>query len=82
VNAVTARCDVVSGLIGRWLAGTMRDADRTAYEQHLLFCPPCLAQSDKARAALLALAGAPSDAPPGGLVDRLTARVTARAGGG
>jgi hypothetical protein len=58
----------------------MRDADRDAFEQHLLFCPPCMAQNDKAGLALAALTSAPTTPPPGDLVDRLAARVTAWAG--
>lgn len=81
MNAVDARCDVISGLLGRWHAGTLRAADRDAFEQHLLFCPPCLAQHDKARLAVAALVRAPGTAAPVALVERLVARVD-RSGGG
>jgi hypothetical protein len=60
----------------------MREADRNSYEQHLLFCPPCLAQNDKARPSLAALAGAAATPPPEDLLGRLTAMVDARAPGG
>ncbi len=65
------RCDVVSALIGRWHAGTMRDADRSGFEQHLLCCPPCLQQNDKAALGLAALRGAATESPPGQLFEDL-----------
>ena len=55
MSAVDARCSTVSGQVMRWHAGTLGVAERDVYEQHLLFCPPCLAQNDKARLALAAL---------------------------
>lgn len=67
------RCDVVSGLIGRWHAGTLRDADRTDFEQHLLCCPPCLAQHDKATLALAALPHAAAATAPAAFLDELLA---------
>jgi hypothetical protein len=81
VNAVEARCDVVAGLVSRWHFGTMRAVDREAYEQHLLFCPPCLVQNDKARLSFAALADVPTVVPPQELVDGLTAMVAAPEGG-
>jgi hypothetical protein len=82
MNAARDRCDVVSGLVASWQAGTMRDVDRNAYEQHLLYCPPCLIQNDKARLALTALRSAPVTPPSDDLVARLTERITTWAGGG
>ena len=55
MSLVNDRCDVVSALIGRWHAGTMDDVDRSGFEQHLLCCPPCLQQNDKAALGLAAL---------------------------
>lgn len=75
MRAVDSRCDVVSSLISSWHDGSMRDADRSGYEQHLLFCPPCLAQNDKARLALGALHSPPSASPPPELLDRLVRRL-------
>lgn len=80
MKAVDVRCDVLSGLIGQWHAGTLRDADRDAYEQHLLFCPPCLVQNDKARLSFAALSAAATEPPPEDLVHRLTDQVGSRAG--
>jgi hypothetical protein len=82
MSAVNTRCEVISGLIGSWHTGTMRDVDRDAFEQHLLFCPPCLVQHDKARLAFAALAAAPRERPPAELVARLADQVSAGAGGG
>ena len=65
------RCDVVSALIGRWHAGTMNEADRSGFEQHLLCCPPCLRQNDKAALGLAALHEAATGSPPDGLVEDL-----------
>ncbi len=79
MRTVDVRCDVLSGLIGQWHAGTLRDADRDAYEQHLLFCPPCLVQNDKARLSFTALSAAATQPPPEGLVHRLTDRVRSQA---
>lgn len=55
----------------------MRETDRDAYEQHLLFCPPCLAQNDKARIAFSALISAPTQPPPEPLVAHLGERIVA-----
>ena len=55
IRAWDVSCDVIVGLIGRWLDGDMDDGDRDAYEQHLLFCPGCLRQTGKTRRALAAL---------------------------
>jgi hypothetical protein len=55
IRASDVSCDVIVGLIGRWLDGDMEDEDRDAYEQHLLFCPPCLVRTGKTRRALAAL---------------------------
>jgi len=71
MHSVGPACDVVSGLISRWHAGSIRDTDREPYEEHLLCCPPCLAQNDKARAALAAL----QDVPTTPAAEDLTARL-------
>lgn len=55
MRASDVSCQVVFGLLGRWHDGDMAERDRDAYEQHLLFCPPCLRQNDKMRLALAAL---------------------------
>ena len=55
MRASDVSCDVIFGLVGRWHDGDMAARDRDAYEQHLLFCPPCLRQNDKLRLALTAL---------------------------
>jgi hypothetical protein len=81
MRAVDARCDVLAGLVGSWHTGTMREVDRDAYEQHLLFCPPCLVQNDKARLAFAALPAAPNEPPPDDLVRRLADQLTELAGG-
>lgn len=41
----------------------MPDDDRTGFEQHLLCCPPCLQQHDKATRAMAALPAAAPSAP-------------------
>lgn len=70
--AADARCDWLSDLIEPWHAGTMREKDRNGYEQHLLCCPPCLAQNDKATLAFAALPSAGTAAqPPEDLMTRL-----------
>ena len=73
MSAADARCSTVSGMITRWHAGSLGAAERDVYEQHLLFCPPCLAQSDKARLALDALA-APTGHAPDDVVGGLAAQ--------
>lgn len=77
MRASEVRCDVVFGLIGRWLDGEMTERDADAYEQHLLFCPPCLAQNDKARLGLAALGDALAAAPDDELRRRLARLVPA-----
>jgi hypothetical protein len=78
MSTVRDRCDVVSALIAKWHTGAMRPKDRDSYEQHLLFCPPCLIQNDKARLALAALSTAASQPPPADLVRQLTDQLTSR----
>jgi hypothetical protein len=55
VDASDVSCQVVLGLLGLWHDGALDDHDREVYEQHLLFCPPCLVHHDKFRRALKAL---------------------------
>lgn len=62
-------------LMIRWLAGDLDERDGEVYEQHLLFCPPCLIQKDKARIALAALPTAATVSAPERLVDELTGLV-------
>jgi hypothetical protein len=78
MRASDVSCDVVFGLIGRWMDGEMTERDRDAYEQHLLFCPPCLAQNDKARLALAALREATTAAPGDDIRRRLAQLVQAK----
>jgi hypothetical protein len=67
MRASDVSCDLIAGLIGRWWDGGMDDRDRDAYEQHLLFCPPCMVQNDKARTALTALGRATLEPVPADL---------------
>ena len=67
MRAADMTCDLVAGLMSRWWDGDMDDRDRDAYEQHLLFCPPCMVQNDKARVALTALARAAREPVPADL---------------
>lgn len=55
MRASDVNCQVIFGLLGRWRDGDMTARDRDAYEQHLIFCPPCLRQHEKMRLALAAL---------------------------
>jgi len=71
IRASDVSCDVIVGLIGRWLDGDMDDGDRDSYEQHLLFCPPCLVQTGKTRRALTALREIPAAVPGERLMRRL-----------
>ena len=71
IRARDVSCDVIVGLIGRWLDGDMDDGDRDAYEQHLLFCPACLVQTGKTRRALAALRETPAAFPDDNLRHRL-----------
>lgn len=75
LRASDVSCDVIVGLIGRWLDGGMDYQDRDAYEQHLLFCPACARQLDKTRRALTALSDAAAGAPDDVLRRRLSAVV-------
>lgn len=63
IQASDVTCDVIVGLIGRWLDADLDESDSDAYEQHLLFCPPCLIQAGKTRLALTALGNAPVARP-------------------
>jgi hypothetical protein len=82
-SAAEARCKVVSTLAGSWHADTLRAPDRDTYEQHLLFCPPCLVQNDKAGLAFGALrvVGAGEEPAPEALVRELMSLVAAGARG-
>ncbi|MFA1549449.1 zf-HC2 domain-containing protein [Actinomadura chokoriensis] len=71
MRAVDVSCEVISGLLFRWQGGALPEADRDAYEQHLLFCPPCMAQNDKAHVALSALGAVPAARPDEALRRRL-----------
>lgn len=80
MNDIDSRCNVVSGLIGRWHLGRLREVDLEAFEQHLLYCPPCLVQHDKARAALGVLRSVPDSTAPPRLVEDLRSMVLALTG--
>lgn len=75
--ATSQTCNVIVGLVGRWHKGRLSELHRNAYEQHLLFCPPCLVQHDKARLAFDALRTVATESPSADLVRRLTERLTA-----
>jgi hypothetical protein len=77
MNATDHRCDVISALVHRWHRGLLEDVDRDTYEQHLLLCPPCLLQNDKARLAFTALSAAATERPSFGLSSRLFDQVAA-----
>jgi anti-sigma factor RsiW len=54
-------CSAIVPLISTWSDGDLDEADRDAFEQHLLLCPPCLARSEAdrwARRSVLAAATA------------------------
>jgi hypothetical protein len=70
ITASDVSCEVISGLVGRWQDGDMSDHDRDAFEQHLLFCPPCLIQIDRMRIGLAVLASV-SPMPNANLRQRL-----------
>ncbi len=70
-RALDISCDVVFDLVGAWYDGELTDNDQNAFEQHLLFCPPCLAYSDRARRSLAALTAAATATVPAGLADRV-----------
>ena len=63
MNPATASCDVIVGLVGRWQAGELPADESTVYEQHLLFCPPCMTYAENYRTALSALPGIAGAAP-------------------
>lgn len=58
------RCDVVVGLVGRWLDDDIDAEEREPFELHILVCPPCLEHTDKARRLKDALASLPGPPPP------------------
>jgi hypothetical protein len=82
---VDVSCEVVAGLVVTWLEEPgeradgereMSERERDAFEQHLLFCPPCLARGRNARIALDALRGVRGGGLPGEALRRaLTALV-------
>lgn len=72
MRASDVNCQVIFGLLGRWHDGDMTARDRDAYEQHLLFCPPCLRQNDKMRVALAALNNAFNAVPSNEMRRNLT----------
>ena len=63
MDVSNTQCKMIVPLIVKWHTGAMRDVDRDGYEQHLLVCPPCLVQSDKAALALGALRAARKPQP-------------------
>lgn len=81
MSAATLTCEMLTSLRWRWLDGGLSEDDTEAYEQHLLFCPPCLVETDKARASLTALRGVAVTAPAEELVRHLVDRFANPAGG-
>ncbi|WP_322760020.1 zf-HC2 domain-containing protein [Frankia sp. Cr2] len=75
MRARDVSCEVIFDLVGAWYDAELTDSDQNAFEQHLLFCPPCLAYSDRVRRSLAALTAAATVAVPAGLADRLAAAV-------
>ena len=80
MKAVHLTCQVLAGLRWQWLAQALPEEDTEAYEEHLLFCPPCLVENDKARASLTALRHATEPVPAEPLVRRLVAAVEQASG--
>jgi hypothetical protein len=78
MRASDVSCEVISGVMGRWREGDLTEDESDAYEQHLLFCPPCLDQSKKTRLALDALPRAATAVPSEDLLSRLTGIVGGR----
>jgi hypothetical protein len=66
-------CRLVARLLPQWQQATLLAGENERYEQHLLLCPPCLGQHDKARAALRALRSAAATGPTDALVAELVA---------
>ncbi|MFK3981429.1 hypothetical protein ACI2K4_13755 [Micromonospora sp. NPDC050397] len=77
MGASEVSCAVVVGLMGRWRVGEL-ESDREAFEEHLMFCPPCLAHNDKVRIALLGLAEAGRSRPAPEVRRRVLDRVLSR----
>lgn len=78
MNASDVDCQVIVGLAGSWLDGSLGDGDREAYEEHMVLCPPCLTYLDNARIALAALPAAATVAASDDLVSQLVDLVSAR----
>ncbi|HEV2371966.1 MAG TPA: zf-HC2 domain-containing protein [Streptosporangiaceae bacterium] len=76
-QAMGLSCQDVFGLVGRWHDGDMPGPERDSYEQHLLFCPPCLAQVGNVRTALIALREAATVMAGDGLHGRLRGLIEA-----
>ena len=77
MKVVDVSCQVVGSLLTSWYDNALTDVETDGYEQHMLLCPPCLAQAGKLRAALSALtelAAAPA-VPSVDLATRLAAIV-------
>ncbi|WP_239335107.1 zf-HC2 domain-containing protein [Frankia sp. CiP3] len=79
LRALDVSCDVIFDLVGAWYDGELTEGDQNAFEQHLLFCPPCLAYSERARRSLVALTAAATAVVPAGLAARVTAAALATA---
>lgn len=78
MRASEVSCAVVVGLMGRWRTGEL-ESDRDAFEEHLLFCPPCLTHNDKVRIGLLGLTRAAQSPPAPEVRRRVLDRVLGRA---
>lgn len=82
MNALNVDCATISVLMGQWHDGELPGDEHQAFEEHLLFCPPCLVQNQKLKGALAALSHAARAAAPQDLTHRLATIVEARAGAG
>jgi len=51
-NDVELVCREVVELVTEYLAGTLADAEKTRFDQHLSTCPPCTAYLAQMRATL------------------------------
>ncbi|MDF5752746.1 zf-HC2 domain-containing protein [Spongiactinospora sp. TRM90649] len=83
MRAVDMSCEVVAGLVVPWLGAPggeeMSERELDAFEQHLLYCPPCMAYGRNARIALDALRAAGPGAVSRDLRESLAALVRAAA---
>lgn len=76
IRALDVNCEVIFSLLGRWWDGDLPEEDRDAFEQHLLFCPPCLDQCDKLRTVIDALRRESRVTPDPRTVERVTRQIS------